>query len=159
MRFDATYYKDIWQTVHRHDYCDCLADFLIRTYGKCRILDIGTGCGFLVATLKAKGCDAVGIDISDYATQRRCDASVIQADMRALPFADKSFDLITSQGVLGYFFEVDDAIVECQRVGRKQYHNIDFNDTIPEHQYVLIEPQEFWEAKFKAHNFDYVSTA
>jgi hypothetical protein len=52
--FDKQYYDNVWSEngVHHHDYCDSLADQLIGKYGKCRILDIGTRCGYLVKVLR-----------------------------------------------------------------------------------------------------------
>ena len=58
--FDKNYYDTIWpeQSVHRHEHCENLANSLIQKYGRVKILDIGTGCGFLVKLLREKGCDA-----------------------------------------------------------------------------------------------------
>jgi methylase of polypeptide subunit release factors len=86
MEFNKKYYEDIWGTVHRHDYCESLASMLISKYGKCSILDIGTGCGFLVNLLREKGCDAWGVDFSEYAVHNACSRKVLLGDIRNLPF-------------------------------------------------------------------------
>ena len=72
MEFGKEYFDSIWGTVHRHDYCSYWADRLINEFGKCRILDAGTGCGYLVKLLREKGCDAWGIDSSEYAITNTC---------------------------------------------------------------------------------------
>src|SRR5579859_4408551 len=150
MAFNEEYYNKIWGTVHRHDYCNDLADRLIAKYGKCRILDIGTGCGFLVHCLREKGADAFGIEISDYALKNKCSEFVTHGDMRTIPFASNFFDVVHSQGVWGYFPEEDvrDAWIECNRVGRAQEHNIDYNDNDQEHEYVLVRDEQWWKNKF-----------
>ena len=56
--FDRAYFDGIWGTVHRHDYTESLADWLIQTYGRGSILDVGTGCGHLVKMLRERGIDA-----------------------------------------------------------------------------------------------------
>ena len=57
-KFDKAYYEGIWGTVHRHDYCESSANQLVQKHGKVRILDIGTGCGYLVKCLRNLGVDA-----------------------------------------------------------------------------------------------------
>lgn len=149
--FNKSYYKNIWGTIHRHEYCEGLADQLIQKYGKVRILDIGTGCGFLVKTLREKGCDAWGLDISDYAIANSCDPEhVRKGDIRDIPFASDRFDVIHSQGVWGYFPEEDihKAWAECKRVGKIQEHNIDYDPQPPEHQYLFLKSPEWWKNKF-----------
>lgn len=148
--FDAEYYRAIWGTVHRHDYCPGLAGWLVNQYGKGRMLDIGTGCGYLVFCLRLLGCEAWGIEISEHALDRTCcEHYVIPGDIRAIPFPDDFFDVVHTQGVWGYFPETDVACAwsECKRVGRVQHHNIDYDDDIPEHQYLIIRPQEWWNER------------
>lgn len=149
MEFGADYYAGIWGTVHRHDYAPSLAHVLVREYGKVRILDIGTGCGHLVACLRDLGCEAWGIEISDHALANSCSSHVLRGDIRKIPFPDGFFDVVHSQGVWGYFPESDipGAWAECRRVGRKQHHNIDYDDDEPSHQLLLAKPKSWWDEK------------
>lgn len=148
--FDKKYYDDIWGTIHRHDYCESLAERLIKQYGKVRFLDIGTGCGYLVKCLRDKGCDAWGLEISDYAIENS-HGFVRQGDVRDIPFKDNRFDVVHSQGLWGYFPEEDisKAWNECLRVGKLQHHNYDSDDTDPTHQYLLIKSRKWWEERLQ----------
>lgn len=152
MVFDEKYYKEIWenQGIHRHDYCENLASSLIQKYGKVRFLDIGTGCGFLVKTLRDKGCFAYGIDISEYAVSNS-HGNVVLGDVRNLPFKDNLFDVVHSQGLWGYFPEedIEKAWNECKRVGKLQEHNIDPDPQPPEHQYLFTKSHIWWEERLK----------
>lgn len=150
MIFDKQYYYDIWGTVHRHDYTESLANMLIAKYGKVRYIDLGTACGHLIKTLREKGCDAWGLDISDYAIENSCARDhVKQGSITNIPFDSNSFEVVHSQGVWGYFPEEDiqKAWTECKRVGKIQHHNIDYNDDIPEHQYLVIKSKEWWNSR------------
>lgn len=150
--FNEGYYEAIWGTVHRHDYCDSLADQLIARYGKGRYLDIGTGCGYLVKVLRDKGCDAWGLEISDYALANCCaQGYVLKGSVTDIPFKDNSFDVVHSQGLWGYFpeDEILKAWSECLRVGARQHHNIDYNDDDPTHQYLFWKPKEWWDERLQ----------
>lgn len=151
--FNKEYYESIWGTVHRHDYCESLADALISKYGKCNILDIGTGCGFLVKTLREKGCDAWGLEISDYALENSCAKGyVLKGSVIDIPFKDGSFDVVYSQGLWEYVPEEDIQVawVECNRVGRIQEHNIDCaNSGLGEEGFITSQSKEWWEDKLK----------
>lgn len=144
--FDEQYFKDIWGTVHRHDYCEDLANRLIAKYGKVRFLDIGTGCGYLVKVLRDKGCDAWGLELSEYAVANS-HGYVRQGDVRDIPFAS-GFDVVHSQGLWEYVPEEDvqAAIVECRRVGEHQEHNFDTEgcDDPPEHQKLPLYSEQWW---------------
>lgn len=84
-----------------------------------RLLDAGCGTGRNVAWLSGFG-RAVGIDLSAQALvlSRRRGAQVARASVLALPFADQSFDAVTSFDVLYHRWVPDDraALVELRRV-------------------------------------------
>lgn len=101
MIFDKKYYDDIWgeQGVHRHDYCESLANQLIQKYGKVRYLDIGCGCGYLVKLLKDKGASAKGLEISQYAVDNS-HGNVVLGTIVDIPFKDNSFDVVFLNAVI-----------------------------------------------------------
>lgn len=149
--FGQDFYDGIWGSVHRHDYCPDLARGLVAKHGRCRILDIGTGCGYLVTCLRELGCEAWGLEVSDYALANCCAPGLVRrGDIRNIPFAAGQFDVVHSQGVWGYFPEEDirAAWAECQRVGRVQDHNIDYDDADPDHRYLVIRSREWWKNQF-----------
>lgn len=149
--FDRAYYDTIWGSVHRHDYCADLAAALIRRYGAGRLLDIGSGCGFLIKTLRKLGCESWGIEISEHAMANRCSDYLIRGSVLAIPFPDNYFATVHSQGLWEYIAEVDiqQAWAECKRVGIQQLHNYDtLESTIfPEHQFITVKPRAWWEAR------------
>lgn len=151
--FDKNYFDLIWsdQGVHRHDYCEFLASQLIQKYGQCKILDIGTGCGFLVKTLRDKGADAWGLEISDYAIENTCAKGyVLKGDVRNIPYAS-GFDVVFSQGLWEYIPEEDiqKAWKECQRVGDKQEHRIDTTQCEYHDNFATYKSQEWWDIRLK----------
>lgn len=90
-----------------------------------RILDIGCGKGYLLYELTqvVPGVEVVGIDISEYGVENgkeEVKPFLRIGDCRQLPFADGSFDFVTS---LGTFHNLPiegacRALGEMQRVGR-----------------------------------------
>ena len=152
-KFDKKYFDDIWGTVHRHDYCENIATQLIAKYGTGRYLDIGTGCGYLVKVLRDKGCEAYGVEISQYAVDNS-HGNVLQGDVRNLPFKDNSFDVVHSQGLWEYIpeGEVQAAYQECLRVGKHQHHHFD-TVGVPRSEwtkdFVTFKPKEWWDEKLQ----------
>src|SRR6478736_8899370 len=68
-----------------------------------RILDMGTGTGTMLAQLRRFG-DAQGVDADEQAVafcHARGEERVQRLTSDSLPFADGSFDLLTSRDVLG----------------------------------------------------------
>lgn len=65
------------------------------------VLDIGCAYGFTVGRLNMLGIPSKGIDISEYAiSQSSFKGRLVHAEAWNMPFADKSFDLAFSSGVL-----------------------------------------------------------
>ncbi len=91
------------------------------------LLDIGTGTGRILELLGPRVGHAVGIDLShdmlsiaraSLARQSLRNCAVRQADMMALPFEDRSFDLVTVHQVLHFADQPAGAIAEAARVLR-----------------------------------------
>ncbi|MEI6572500.1 MAG: class I SAM-dependent methyltransferase [Alphaproteobacteria bacterium] len=108
-----------------------VADALIKHYelkAGSKILDVGCGKGFLLfEMLKIEpGLQVSGIDISSYALNN---AKVEIKDFLqlgnaiALPFDDKSFDLVISLTTLHnlHNYDLERALKEVERVGKKAY--------------------------------------
>ena len=106
-----------------------LAPLLIRFGGLAdgdRVLDVGCGTGSLSFTLPAIAnvASVTGIDQADvyvaFARSRASDPrfSFQQADARALPFPDASFDRAFSMLVLQFIPDPDRAVAEMRRVVR-----------------------------------------
>ncbi|MFC7027786.1 HemK2/MTQ2 family protein methyltransferase [Halomicroarcula sp. GCM10025324] len=59
-----------------------------------RVLDVGTGSGYVAATLDEAGADAVGVDLSPLACRQAAanGVSVVRGDLVS-PFRDGAFDL------------------------------------------------------------------
>lgn len=104
-----------------------IARDMVEHYGLCfssdRVLDVGCAKGFLVADL-APLVDAYGIDISRYAVVENPHPDVVGrlhlGSAIALPFPDKSFDLVVSINTLHNLERPDliKALREITRVSR-----------------------------------------
>lgn len=91
------------------------------------LLDVGCGTGYFTRNFAAAINGAVtGVDINPewvaYARGRDPDKTTYDiADARALPFADRSFDLVTSITALCFIAEETTAISEILRVARRRF--------------------------------------
>ena len=148
MIFGKEYYDEVWGGGHRHDYCPYWADRLVQEHGVCRILDIGCSCGYLVKLLRERGCDAWGVDSSEYAIVNTCAPGyVLKASVADLPFKDDLFDVVFSNGLWEYLTldEIAKGAQEIWRVGRKQIHNIDHDACDFREDFVTWKPQAWWD--------------
>lgn len=91
-----------------------------------RVLDVGCGKGFLLYdfTQVFPGIEVVGLDISKYAidnAKQEVKPFLTVGHAKKLPFEDNSFDLVVSINTLHnlYCYELDSAIREMERVGKK----------------------------------------
>jgi len=89
-----------------------------------RVLDVGCGQGIDLYRFAAAGARATGIDLTPrhvelaraHLAAMSTDADVLQGDAEALPFADASFDLVSSNGVLHHTPNMGAALGEIRRV-------------------------------------------
>jgi SAM-dependent methyltransferase len=79
-----------------------------------RVLDAGCGMGRWLHFARARGARIVGLDVSaavDVAARREGDdALLVQADLRRPPFAEGSFDLVYSLGVVHHLADPASAV-------------------------------------------------
>lgn len=89
------------------------------------LLDIGTGTGRMLQVLGGRVREAIGVDQSrdmlsvarsNLADMQYQNCNVRQADMYALPFADRSFDLVILHMVLHFAERPQDVVQEAARV-------------------------------------------
>ncbi len=85
-------------------------------------LDVGCGDGFSSVYLSRRGPAVVGMDRSQKMLVRhplKPEGRVLRGDVRTLPFADNSFDLVFCWEVLHHVGEPELALVEMARVSRR----------------------------------------
>jgi len=105
-----------------------VADAMVAAYAikpGARILDVGSGKGFLLHDLREScpGVEVAGIDISQYAidhTMESVKPFCRVGGAHALPWPDKHFDLVVSITTLHnlYVYELWPALKEIERVAR-----------------------------------------
>jgi ubiquinone/menaquinone biosynthesis C-methylase UbiE len=84
-----------------------------------RVLDLGTGPGNSAAAAKARGAKVMGVDFSESMVEearRRAGVEVQLADAHALPFEDRSFDVVIANLVVHHLGAPDRALREANRV-------------------------------------------
>lgn len=153
MIFDKDYYDETYPGgLHNHVY-DELARQLVKKYGPVSFLDVGCGCGYLVKKLGEKDCKAWGLENSEYALENSCIPDyIVQGSATNMPFKDKEFDVVFSQGLFEYLTddEIDKVWLECQRVGKKQYHVIDpYDGSTQAEKFVTKQSLDWWKGRLK----------
>jgi ubiquinone/menaquinone biosynthesis C-methylase UbiE len=90
------------------------------------VLDVGFGSGFSVQLFAEAGANVTGVDLTPWAVETTrarlqafgLEADVDEGDAEQLPFADESFDLVFSWGVVHHSSDMDKALRELVRVCR-----------------------------------------
>lgn len=97
-----------------------------------RVLEVGCGAGHSSIIFALQGAQVVGSDLTASAvamTQQKfrllgLDAMAVQADAEYLPFADESFDVVFSSGVLHHTPNIEQAVGHLHRVLKPGGHVI-----------------------------------
>jgi len=94
------------------------------------VLDVGCGKGDWVHELRAQGIQAYGLDTAD--GERENPDWIKLGSASALPFADKSVDLVTSEFSAHHFPDLAHHLKEACRVARKGIAILDpwYDDTL-----------------------------
>jgi ubiquinone/menaquinone biosynthesis C-methylase UbiE len=107
-----------------HYYLPGLFDFMAAVKPGGKLLEIGCSMGTDLLQLARRGLQVTGIDLTEAAielAQRRFDLYNLKAELRTgnaenLPFADNSFDIVYSFGVLHHTPDTLRAVEEVRRV-------------------------------------------
>ena len=114
-RFEDAY----WWFVARRDLVLNLIKNTYPTGEALRILDIGCGTGAMLDELTAFG-SVVGADFSEealkFSRERRQSLPLVRADVRCLPFASDTFDVITAMDIVEHIDNDKAAMQEIRRV-------------------------------------------
>lgn len=159
-RFGAAYYA----TACGRPYCrnqewleffGAMADRIVSDIHPRRVLDAGCALGLLVETLRARGVDARGIDISSYAIASAAPgvAPYLREGSIAGEF-DDHYDLIVSIEVVEHMAaaEAEAAIANiCRHTGDVLFSSspLDYRETT----HVNVRPPEYWAEQFARHGF------
>ena len=109
------------------------ADAMVDRYAPRRTLDLGCATGELVAALEARGVDAWGVDISDWAVEHAVSDHVVKGTATALRWEDDTFDVVHSQDFMEHVHPDDLPAVLAEQVrvareGGRLLHLIPFYD-------------------------------
>ena len=92
---------------------------LLRAQPGRRLLDVACGEGSLLRLATLAGLEAHGLDLSEVAIRiaaREVPAALLEADGERLPYADASFDYLTSIGSLEHYLHPLQGVKEMSRV-------------------------------------------
>jgi SAM-dependent methyltransferase len=87
-----------------------------------RLLDVGSGPGYVAAAARARGASVVGVDAAarmlTLAVRLHPGLEIRQADAEALPFADGSFDAVVANFLVPHLARPEAAVAQFVRVLR-----------------------------------------
>jgi hypothetical protein len=158
--FDAYYYAHGCGLPYQRDehwlnFFGSIADRIVSDIAPGTVLDAGCALGFLVESLRDRGVDAFGIDVSDYAI------ASVRPDMKPFcqvhsiiePFPQK-YDLITCIEVLEHLprRQSEQALANlCQHTDDILFSSTPFD--YKEATHFNVQPPEYWAELFARHGF------
>lgn len=111
-----------------------LASAIKEVFQPRRVLDVGCATGTTVRLLNEMGCEAYGVDVSEWAVRHAEHPNVRLASADHLPFPDNFFDLVISCHAMEHFPDaaLSGALAEISRVGSAfQFHLLPMIGTPP----------------------------
>jgi SAM-dependent methyltransferase len=158
--FDEFYYRNCCgQPYERNDtwlaFFGGVADRIVADIQPKRVLDAGCAIGLLVETLRARGVDASGIDLSTWAIEHATEAArpYVREGSIVEPF-DSQYDLIVCIEVLEHMppAEADRAIANfAAHTGDVLFSSTPFDYKEPTH--INVRMPEEWAEAFARHGF------
>lgn len=132
------YYEEYDYIANRNtDLSDDSIKFILSNLGDNKdasILDVGCGCGYVLKQAYDRGyTNLLGADLVPKSIYP--EIKIVAANIEALPFADKQFDIVTCSHTLEHVLDLPKAISELKRVARKliitvpkqRYYNYTFD--------------------------------
>src|SRR5436853_2906236 len=114
------------QGIHTRQQREKWTEFLLRTVGEPpkRVLDVGTGTGFLALLSAGLGHSVKGLDLSPgmveqarrYAAERGLAADFAVGDAESLPEPGAAFDVVVNRNVLWTLPHPEKAVADWKRV-------------------------------------------
>lgn len=162
VRFDEHYYRhDCGIPYERNEhwltFFGEVADGIVREFAPQRVLDVGCAMGFLVEALRARGVEAWGIDVSEFAISKADDSvqpfcAVASADEDLPRHFPSSFDLVTCVEVIEHIPSASAraATENLARWGRQILFSSS-SDDFAEPTHVNVLPAEEWSAMLVEH--------
>jgi 2-polyprenyl-3-methyl-5-hydroxy-6-metoxy-1,4-benzoquinol methylase len=163
MSYDARYYANYkpvmyaWDQVYWLRFFDSIARGIVETLHPETALDAGCAMGFLVSALLARGVDARGIDVSEYAIaqvppwlQGRCTVQSITTPL------DSQYNVISCIEVVEHLSVVDGITAIrnlCAHTERVLFSSTPDDMTEPTH--LTVRPAAYWETIFNRNGFDW----
>ena len=159
-RYDRDYFEHSCGPPYRRDehwltFFGLVADMIVADISPKTVLDVGCGMGFLVESLRDRGVEANGFDVSEYAIAH------VRDDMRAYcwqasaadPFP-RRYDLIVCIEVLEHL-EPEGAVRAIANICSAT-DDVIFSSTpvdFAEETHVNVQPPEHWALQFARHGF------
>jgi glycosyltransferase involved in cell wall biosynthesis len=155
-RYDEEYYESHCGVPYRRGtggweaFFGGIADAIVDRFGPRTVLDAGCAIGFLVEALRARGVDAEGIDISEYAISQV--PAALRPYVRVAPITEElahDYDLITCIEVLEHVSEEEAAAAVAnfaRHTQRVLFSSTPDDDKEPTH--VNVRPPEYWSELF-----------
>jgi SAM-dependent methyltransferase len=132
-----------------------IADRIVADINPRRVLDAGCALGLLVETLRARGVEAFGVDISSYAIANAADGArpYLRRSSAAAELTER-YDLIVSIEVLEHMpaAAAEAAIANfCRHTDDVLFSSSP--DDFDEATHVNVRPPEYWAEQFARHGF------
>ena len=161
INYDSSYYENYngsayGRTPEWLSFFDSISENIIKTLNPMTVLDVGCAYGLLVETLRNRGVEAFGVDVSDYAIkQARPDLKdYLTVDSILKPLKSR-YDLIVSIEVIEHIDEKDcDQVIKNMCVASDQVLLATTPDDFDDPTHFNVNPPLYWVQKFSQYGFE-----